>query len=121
MGNAFFVPIAEVMNLERAVAELQEMNYDVAATVLDETAEMLPLFGRRPRQALVFGEEATGVTASCVAACDRQVTLPMANGVDSLNVAVASGVFLYEITHRAPSEESIGRAPNPAAQQNRLP
>lgn len=99
MGNAFFTPIAVVDSLETTIADLQRLGFDVAATVLDDTAERLPKFRRRPRQALIFGEESSGITAAGIEAASRTVTLPMAGGADSLNVAVAAGVFLYHIEH----------------------
>jgi hypothetical protein len=37
------------------------------------------------------------LTDDIVAACDRKVTIPMQQGVDSLNVAVAAGIFLYSV------------------------
>lgn len=97
MGNAFFTEVVIVDNLKAAIEQLREMHFDVAATVLDVNAEKLPTFQRRPRQALIFGEEARGVAQSCITAATRRVTLPMANDIDSLNVAVASGVFLYHV------------------------
>ncbi len=45
---------------------------------------------------LVFGSEGTGLTPQVLAACDEAVAVPMANGVDSLNVGAAAAVFLYE-------------------------
>jgi len=47
--------------------------------------------------AIVFGSEGHGIPHDVVAACDRRVTIPMPAGVDSLNVAVAAGIFLYEL------------------------
>jgi tRNA G18 (ribose-2'-O)-methylase SpoU len=45
---------------------------------------------------IVFGSEGTGISPEVLAACDEAVAIPMANGVDSLNVAAAAAVFLYE-------------------------
>ncbi|HTJ00470.1 MAG TPA: TrmH family RNA methyltransferase, partial [Dongiaceae bacterium] len=44
----------------------------------------------------VFGSEGQGISAAVLAACDEAVAVPMANGVDSLNVSAAAAVFLYE-------------------------
>jgi tRNA G18 (ribose-2'-O)-methylase SpoU len=46
---------------------------------------------------IVFGSEGEGVSATVLAACDESVAISMKDGVDSLNVASASAVFLYEI------------------------
>ncbi len=45
---------------------------------------------------IVFGSEGAGISADVLAACDEAVAIPMAPGVDSLNVAAAAAVFLYE-------------------------
>jgi tRNA G18 (ribose-2'-O)-methylase SpoU len=48
------------------------------------------------RLCLVFGSEGHGLSAPVLAACSTHVSIPMASGVDSLNVASATAVFLYE-------------------------
>jgi 23S rRNA (guanosine2251-2'-O)-methyltransferase len=45
---------------------------------------------------VVFGSEGTGLSQPVLEACDEAVAIPMANGVDSLNVGAAAAVFLYE-------------------------
>jgi RNA methyltransferase, TrmH family len=51
----------------------------------------------RPALALVVGNEGAGVSATLEAAADRRVAIPLARGVESLNVAVAAGILLYEV------------------------
>lgn len=46
---------------------------------------------------LILGSEAHGVAPELLALCDHRIAIPMAGHVDSLNVAVASGILLYEI------------------------
>ncbi len=45
---------------------------------------------------IVFGSEGKGISEAVLAACDQRIGVPMANGVDSLNVASACAVLLYE-------------------------
>ena len=45
---------------------------------------------------IVFGSEGNGLSPEVLAACDEAVAVPMAEGVDSLNVGAAAAVFLYE-------------------------
>jgi len=45
---------------------------------------------------IVFGSEGNGLSPEVLAACDEAVAVPMAAGVDSLNVGAAAAVFLYE-------------------------
>jgi len=48
--------------------------------------------------ALVLGNEGAGVSATIAAAARRRVAIPLAPGVESLNVAVAAGILLHEVT-----------------------
>jgi TrmH family RNA methyltransferase len=45
---------------------------------------------------IVFGSEGDGISPAVLAACDEAVAIPMPPNVDSLNVAAAAAVFLYE-------------------------
>lgn len=101
MGNVFAIPFAVAPSLEEAVDNLREAGFDVAATVLETDAEPLPASRPADRQALVLGAEADGVTPDVRRRCSRLLTIPMCQGTDSLNVAVASGVFLYWARHGA--------------------
>ena len=51
----------------------------------------------RPPTILLMGEERRGLTGDQQALCDLMVRLPMVGTSDSLNVAVATGVMLYEL------------------------
>ena len=68
------------------------------ASVLDESAEPLDSIAPVARFGVVFGSEAQGLDPATIAHCDRRVTIPMKLGTDSLNVAVAAGIFLHELT-----------------------
>lgn len=99
MGTIFSLPIVHTDDLLRDLARLRrEWGVELAATVLDETAESLERAERPARFGLLFGNEAQGLDAAHVAACDRRVTIPMKLGTDSLNVGVAAGIFLYHFT-----------------------
>jgi tRNA G18 (ribose-2'-O)-methylase SpoU len=96
MGTIFSIPIVQSDNLLRDLGRLRgEHDYELIATVLDEQAEALSGARRGNRLGLLFGNEAQGLGLEHVRACDRQVTIPMRAGVDSLNVAVAAGIVLY--------------------------
>jgi tRNA G18 (ribose-2'-O)-methylase SpoU len=49
---------------------------------------------------LVFGNEGHGISPEVLAACDEAVAIPMPPRVDSLNVATAAAVFLYEASRQ---------------------
>ena len=50
----------------------------------------------RGRLAVVLGGEGRGLRPSLARACDIRVAIPLSSGVESLNVAVAAGVLLFE-------------------------
>ena len=54
-----------------------------------------------PRLALLLGAEGPGLTAEALAAADTSVRIPMAAGVDSLNVATAAAIALYHLRPEA--------------------
>jgi tRNA G18 (ribose-2'-O)-methylase SpoU len=68
------------------------------ATAADATQS----FRRRYRGPvlLVMGREGNGLSADTAAACRVKVAIPMPGGAESLNVAVATGIMLYEISRR---------------------
>jgi tRNA G18 (ribose-2'-O)-methylase SpoU len=99
MGTVFSLPIVQSQELEQDLRRLKdECEYELLATVLSENAEPLEKVDRIHRLAVLFGNEAQGLAPQHVALCDRQITIPMQGGTDSLNVAVAAGIFLYQLT-----------------------
>lgn len=96
MGNVFGLPLRQATNLQADLRRLRtEFAVEVVATVLDDRAEPLNRVVPSPRTALLFGSEGFGLDPEWLALCDRRVTIPMRSGVDSLNVGVAAGIFLY--------------------------
>jgi tRNA G18 (ribose-2'-O)-methylase SpoU len=101
MGAVFRLPTVESTDLIADLRRLrQEGGAETVAAVLDETAELLSDFQRPKRMALLFGNEAEGLSERWLAECDRRITLPMQAGTDSLNLAVAAGVIVYEVMRR---------------------
>jgi tRNA G18 (ribose-2'-O)-methylase SpoU len=102
MGTIFKLPLLQSADLTRDLKRLkQEWDVELIATVLDEEAEPLAASRSAKRTALLFGNEAQGLAPHWIDLCDRKVTIPMRHGTDSLNVAVAAGIFLYHFTQRA--------------------
>jgi tRNA G18 (ribose-2'-O)-methylase SpoU len=99
MGNIFRLNLIQSNDLRRDLKRLrEEWNVVLAATVLDESATPLMHFSRAQKLGVLFGNEAQGLDADVVALCDHRITIPMSLGTDSLNVSVAAGIFLYELT-----------------------
>jgi tRNA G18 (ribose-2'-O)-methylase SpoU len=102
MGTIFSLPIIQSQNLLSDLSTLKNLGIERLATVLSPEAEPLNTITHSARVAIAFGNEADGLDADTIAHCDRRVTIPMKRGTDSLNVAIAAAVFLYQLTnHRA--------------------
>jgi tRNA G18 (ribose-2'-O)-methylase SpoU len=103
MGAVLQIPIIETDDFFRTVQILRAHRFDIAATVLSPTAIPLAQTRRSSRQAIVLGSEGHGLGPEWTELADRLVTLPMQLGIDSLNVAVASAVFLYHFSYASGS------------------
>jgi RNA methyltransferase, TrmH family len=64
--------------------------------------------------ALVFGSERTGVPRAWLEAADETVGIPMGDGVDSLNVAVAAGIVLFEASRQRSIAAAVSSASEPS-------
>ena len=94
-GAVEHVPIAVVPNLARYLAEIKRADlWSYAAVSRGGTAMWdADLTGG---VALVFGAEGKGVRPLVRKTCDGAVSIPLAAGIESLNVSVAAAVLLYE-------------------------
>lgn len=97
MGTVFQVPWTRIEPWPGGVAELQAVGFTVAALALAEGAITLDEVASDPpeRLAWVLGTEGDGLSRGAVEAADRVVRIPMAGGVDSLNVAAAAAVAFW--------------------------
>ena len=106
MGAVFQVPWTRITRWP-AVDELHDAGFAVAALALSEDAVSLDDFAASPtctaadsKVALVLGTEGDGLSRRALAAADRVVRIPMAGGVDSLNVAAAAAVAFWALRTR---------------------
>jgi TrmH family RNA methyltransferase len=99
MGASFRLPAVTAAPDEFvAWAKLQRAEIWVADAGAATEERQSARRGDRPAVALVVGNEGAGVGPAVDAAADRRVAIPLARGVESLNVAVAAGILLYEVT-----------------------
>jgi tRNA G18 (ribose-2'-O)-methylase SpoU len=98
MGSIFALPIVRSNDLLSDMEVVKRHGFTTLAAVVGNDAEPLDSIERIARVAVVFGSEAQGLDSVTISGCDRQVTIPMRRGTDSLNVGVAAAVFLYHLT-----------------------
>ncbi|MEQ1711799.1 MAG: RNA methyltransferase [Hyphomicrobium sp.] len=95
MGSIFTVPITRATR-EEFMAWRAGWSGDVIGTHLDGRADFRAVTYREP-VLLVMGSEGPGLSVEMAAACSRLVKIPMAGSLDSLNLAVATALALYQI------------------------
>ena len=94
-GGVFQVPICRVSHLKDALYLLQ--SYDIQSIVADEkAAQNLFEFDLTNTVAIVMGAEDKGVSHGVRKLCSQAAKLPIVGDMDSYNVSVAAGMFLYE-------------------------
>jgi tRNA G18 (ribose-2'-O)-methylase SpoU len=108
MGTVFQVPWTRIEQWPAGLQVLKDHGFTVAAFALGDGAVSLDdLAADQPdRLALVFGTEGDGLSRLAVKGADLVVRIPMAGGVDSLNVAAASAVAIWALR---PSQRQTGR------------
>ncbi len=99
MGTVFQVPWTYLPRETDWTQLLHSLGFKTAAMALREDSVSLgdPALNAEEKLAVVMGTEGDGLAASTIAHCDYTVRIPMAHGVDSLNVASASAVAFYQL------------------------
>ena len=94
-GGADIVPFVAVTNLARTLRGLQEQGVWIVGAAGEADATLYDVDFTLPT-ALVLGAEEKGLRRLTREVCDRLARIPMAGGMESLNVSVAAGIFLFE-------------------------
>jgi len=99
MGTVFQVPWTRISPWPQAISDLQSAGFTVATLALADDAVSLDQLAADPpdRLALVLGTEGDGLSHHTLQNADLTVTIPMAGGVDSLNVAAAGAVAAWAL------------------------
>ena len=103
MGTVFQIPWAELSQPDPAyVYMLKEMGFSTVAMALRGDSVRIddPRLAAEEKLAVLLGTEGEGLQPETIAACDHVVKIPMAHGVDSLNVAAASAVAFWQLGKR---------------------
>ena len=93
------LPIAEVADVADVLEASTAAGRTTVATVVDGGPAPDQVDLGRP-VCLLLGSEARGLDGATASACDVRLTLPMAEPVDSVNVAIAGAVVLFEIARQ---------------------
>ncbi|WP_026489462.1 TrmH family RNA methyltransferase [Butyrivibrio sp. XBB1001] len=98
MGTVFRVPWTFLPE-GREFSSLKELGFKTVALALRNDTKVLddPELKNTGKLAVFLGAEGDGLLPETIAACDYCVKIPMAHGVDSLNVAACSAVAFWEL------------------------
>ena len=107
MGTVFQVPWTyfdkkTISWPQDGIALLHQLGFQTAAMALSDNSVSIddPQLMAEEKLAIILGTEGDGLSSSTIADCDYTVKIPMADGVDSLNVAAASAVAFWQLGKR---------------------
>lgn len=102
MGTVFQIPWTYVDHKlwqEKGIQTLHELGFKTAAMALRENTVEIndPILQEEPKLAVILGSEGPGLLETTIQHSDYAIKIPMADGVDSLNVAAASALAFWEL------------------------
>jgi tRNA G18 (ribose-2'-O)-methylase SpoU len=105
MGTALGLPMARHGVLAEVIDALDRAGYTVHALTPDQKAtDLTNVVAGHGRVAIVLGSERQGLSTDALERIESHVRIPMADGVDSLNVAAAAAVACYALIGRSRTE-----------------
>ena len=98
-GAIFNIPICKVNHIKDAIYHLQSMNISIISASEKSEKNIYDVNLKVPL-AIIMGSEQKGINKSVINLSDESVKLPMYGKIESLNVSVACGIFLYEVVRQ---------------------
>lgn len=89
------------------IEKLKKENFKIIATVIDEMADNIFEFNWPDKIALFFGNEINGLSEDVIRNADFKIYIPMVGMVESLNVSVSVGIFIYDIVSKKRIENKL--------------
>lgn len=109
LGAHEYVPWTRFAETRQALAQLRERGIPIVGLETDQAAQDMRAFPWPEPVALVFGHEVVGLDDEVLAACDALVRIPAFGVKNSLNVATAFGIVLYDVLSRRSVQKATGR------------
>ena len=101
MGAVFHDEIYIVPSATELAKVAVKEGYDVYGTVLDPKAHKVGSFIPSQKSIFIIGNEGNGIKEETVSQCNKFAYIPMTNKTESLNAAIASTIFMWEIAKTA--------------------
>lgn len=109
MGTVFQIPWTYIGGKDTSwtdsgMSKLKELGFKTTAMALTDDSVSIddPQLMKEEKLAIILGTEGDGLASTTISSCDYTVRIPMAHGVDSLNVAAASAVAFWQLGYKAP-------------------
>lgn len=103
-GQWFRLAMAVTEDLKATIQQSQQGGMQVVATLPSATLTYWEIDWRKP-SLILLGNEGAGLSAEVAAMADQQVKIPLSPGVESLNVAIAAALMLYEAQRQMISQQ----------------
>lgn len=104
VGAVEIMPFIQVTNLARTLVDIKKQGVFVFGTALDDTAKAVKDCDLTGDVAIVMGSEGDGIRRLTADTCDELMYIPMTGNafgeIESLNVSVATGMVLYEVSRQ---------------------
>lgn len=100
------IPVAQVVNINRALTELREAGRWIVGLDAGTGSQSIYTASLPAPLVLVLGSEGKGISRQVREACDLIVAIPISRQVESLNVATAGSIVLFEVARRTFAEKS---------------
>ena len=107
MGSAFRLPVVTGVESEELLTRIRAAKLRVVATAASGETVYSDYNWRRPTM-VIFGAEASGVRPELLERCDERLRIPLRAQVESLNVAAAAAVVLFEAARQRAEDRETG-------------
>ena len=107
MGSLWRVPFLRDQEMKECLKRLRCQGYRLLSTAVQGGRPLWEIDFAEPT-AVLFGQEGAGLAKNLLEEADGLCTIPMAPGVESLNVAIAAGLVIYEAWRQKRSEKGPG-------------
>ena len=98
-GAIFNIPICKVNHIKDAIYHLKSMEISIISASEKADKNVYDVDFKKP-VAIIMGSEQRGINKSVINISDEVVRLPVYGKIESLNVSVACGIFLYEVVRQ---------------------
>ncbi len=106
MGGVFKLAVFHPADLGSTLAMLRDRHGTRLVAADAHAPSPLGTYHFGERVCIIAGNEDSGISPALLRLCDDRIKIPMRTGTDSLNVATALGVFLYELRRNRPGDHA---------------